>query len=71
MLKITIDQDACVGTGNCAYWAPGTFDLDDDGHSSVLDSPKEDEHAIRVAAEACPVRAITVEVVEEPAAERA
>ena len=67
MLRIVIDQDKCEGTGNCVYWAPGTFDLDDEGISFVLDPPGDDEQRVRVAAEGCPMRAITVEVVEEPA----
>jgi ferredoxin len=71
VLRIVIDQDKCEGTGNCVYWAPATFDLDDDGHSVVLDPPGDDEQRIRVAAEGCPMRAITVEVVDEPADQRA
>ena len=71
MLRIVIDQDKCEGTGNCVYWAPATFDLDDDGHSVVLDPPGDDEQRIRVADEGCPMRAITVEVVDEPADQRA
>ncbi len=31
-IRIEIDRDKCVGSGNCVFWAPGTFDLDDDGH---------------------------------------
>jgi ferredoxin len=67
VLRIVIDRDTCEGTGNCVYWAPATFDLDEDGHSVLLDPPGDDEQRIRVAAEGCPVRAISVEVVEEPA----
>ena len=67
MLRIVIDQDKCVGTGNCVYWAPETFDLDDEGQSKVLDPPGDDENRIRVAAEGCPMRAISVEVVDEVA----
>ncbi len=71
MLRIVIDHDKCEGTGNCVYWAPGTFDLDDEGQSMVLDPPGDDEQRIRVAAEGCPMRAISVEVVDEPADEPA
>ena len=31
VLRIVIDRDKCVGSGNCVYWAPATFDLDDEG----------------------------------------
>jgi ferredoxin len=75
VLRIVIDQDKCVGTGNCVYWAPETFDLDDEGQSKVLEPPGDDEKRIRVAVEGCPMRAISVEVVDEvadqPAGERA
>ena len=26
-LDIKIDRDACMGSGNCSFWAPGVFDL--------------------------------------------
>ncbi len=70
MLRIVIDHEQCVGSGNCVYWAPGTFDLDDDGRSRVLEPVADDEEKIRVAAEGCPVRAISVEVVDEPDRDR-
>ena len=28
---IRIDRDRCIGSGNCGFWAPATFDLDDEG----------------------------------------
>jgi ferredoxin len=61
MLRITIHRDKCVGSGNCAFWAPATFDLDDEGISVVLDPVGDTEDRIRVAAEGCPSKAITVE----------
>jgi ferredoxin len=60
-LRIVVDRDRCVGSGNCLYWAPGTFDLDDDGVSTVVDPQGDDEERIRVAAEGCPTRSISVE----------
>ena len=60
-LRIVIDRDRCVGSGNCLYWAPGTFDLDDDGVSVVVDPEGDDEDRIRVAAEGCPTRAISLQ----------
>jgi ferredoxin len=60
-VRIVIDRERCVGSGNCLYWAPGTFDLDDDGVSMVVDPGGDDEERIRVAAEGCPTRAIRVE----------
>ena len=36
-LDIRIDRESCMGSGNCSFWAPGVFDLDDDGIAIVLD----------------------------------
>ena len=37
-LDVKIDWDRCMGSGNCVFWAPETFDLSDDGHAVVLDA---------------------------------
>ena len=61
-LSISIDQDACIGAGQCALTAPGVFTQDDDGFSQILPG-KEDgggDPLVREAARACPVSAITV-----------
>ncbi len=34
--RVVVDRDACMGSGNCAFWAPGVFDLDDDGIAVVV-----------------------------------
>jgi ferredoxin len=61
--RIVIDRDRCVGSGNCLYWAPATFDLDDGGTSVVVDPAGDDQDRIRVAVDGCPTRAITLEPV--------
>ncbi len=66
MLRIEIDRDRCVGSGNCVFWAPGTFDLDDDGRSVVVDPSGDPDDRIRVAVEGCPSHAISVVFVETP-----
>ena len=35
-----VDRDACMGSGNCVFWAPGVFDLDDDGIAVVVGDPR-------------------------------
>jgi ferredoxin len=65
-VRIVIDRERCVGSGNCLYWAPGTFDLGDDGISVVVDRLGDDEDRIRVAAEGCPTRAISLEHPDAP-----
>ncbi len=59
-IEIRIDRDRCMGSGNCVFWAPGTFDLADDGHAVVLDPAATDEERLRTAALGCPVGAITL-----------
>jgi ferredoxin len=59
-VDVVIDEDRCMGSGNCVYWAPGTFDLGDAGHAIVLDAAATDEGRLRIAAEGCPVGAISL-----------
>jgi ferredoxin len=59
-LDIRIDWDRCMGSGNCLFWAPATFDLSDDGHAVVIDQAGTDEERVRIAAQGCPVGAISL-----------
>ena len=59
-LRIEIDRDACMGSGNCLFWASGVFDLDDDGVAIVLDPNAAAEDRIMLAAEGCPTKAISL-----------
>jgi ferredoxin len=64
-IEISIDRELCMGSGNCAFWAPGVFDLDDDGIAIVLDPTAQPEDKIVMAAQGCPTQAITIEQVGE------
>jgi ferredoxin len=59
-LEVRIDRERCMGSGNCAYWAPGTFDLDGHDLAVVVGDPSADEERVRLAAAHCPTAAITV-----------
>ena len=59
-LEISINRDTCMGSGNCSFWAPGVFDLDDDGIAIVLDPNAQPEDKVVLAAQGCPTQAITV-----------
>ena len=59
-LEISIRRDTCMGSGNCAYWAPGVFDLDDEGLAVVVDPGAADDERIRLAAEGCPTQSIVL-----------
>jgi ferredoxin len=59
-LEINIDREACMGSGNCAFYAPATFDLDGDLKAIVIDPAGDAEERIRLAADGCPTRAISL-----------
>jgi len=56
-----IDRDACMGSGNCVFWAPAVFDLDDEGVAIVKGELAGHEEQVRVAAANCPTSAIRVD----------
>jgi ferredoxin len=59
-LDIQIDREACMGSGNCGFWAPGVFDLDDDGIAIVLDPGAQPDEKIVLAGQGCPTQAIAI-----------
>ncbi|MFE0650953.1 ferredoxin [Streptomyces sp. NPDC059534] len=60
-MRVSIDGDVCIGAGQCALTSPDVFTQDEDGFGTVLPGREEGGGAlVRVAAHACPVRAITV-----------
>jgi ferredoxin len=62
-MRVTIDQDACVCSGQCVLAAPDVFDQSDDGFVVLLANhpPPELDEDVRQAAATCPALAITVE----------
>jgi ferredoxin len=59
-LRIEISAEKCMGSGNCLFWAPGVFELGDDGISFVVDPDAATDRQVMQAAEGCPTQAITV-----------
>lgn len=62
-MKVTVDQDACAGSGQCVFIAPEVFDQrDTDGIVVLLnDSPDSRLHEdVRDAERICPALAITL-----------
>lgn len=63
-MKVVVDQDKCVSSGQCVLNAGEVFDQrDDDGVVVLLtDHPPADQaDNVRRAAAACPALAITIE----------
>ncbi len=62
-MKARIDASRCEARGYCAKYAPGVFELDDDGYGRALfdgDIPAELEADARMAFDACPEQAVVL-----------
>jgi len=63
-MKVIIDQDTCVGSGQCVLTAPDVFDQrEEDGIVVLLaeNPPQDAVEAVREAAALCPALAIALE----------
>jgi ferredoxin len=64
LMKVTVDQDKCVASGQCVLSAGDVFDQrEEDGIVVLLNPnpPVDRAEDVRRAAALCPSRAITVE----------
>lgn len=60
-MKITVDTEGCVSSGQCVLLAPGTFDQDEESGTVVVlsEEPADgEEDAVRQAELTCPAAAI-------------
>jgi ferredoxin len=57
-IRFVVDESRCIGSGNCELVAPGTFGVDDDGVSRVLNQDANDPPAVERAILECPTAAI-------------
>jgi ferredoxin len=62
-MKVIIDQDKCIASGQCVLAAPEVFDQREDGIVVLLDDdpPAELAENVKQAAVLCPALAIAVE----------
>jgi ferredoxin len=58
---IHIDREACIGSGMCIVYAPSTFAHDEHAKAVVRDLPHDQLEKIRIAVEACPMGALTLD----------
>jgi ferredoxin len=63
MVRVIVDQDACICSGQCVLAAPDVFDQSEEGFVVLLDDhpPAGLDEDVRQAAATCPALAITVE----------
>ncbi|MFE3603531.1 ferredoxin [Streptomyces sp. NPDC059142] len=61
-MRVTVDQESCVGAGQCVLNAPDVFDQDDDGFVVLLNEAPgaEDRDAVLAAGDLCPSRSVAV-----------
>jgi ferredoxin len=60
LMRIEIDRDVCIGTENCNRYAPGTFEVDDEGKVVQIGTDVDSEDAVRTAVESCPTGALSI-----------
>jgi len=58
--RVVVDRDACIGAAPCVTIAPGVFQLDEDNKAYVVDQKGADAETLLLAAQSCPVQAISV-----------
>jgi len=61
-MRVTVDEDTCIGCGLCAEECPEVFEMNDDKIRVKVDEVPEDvTESCKEAAENCPVEAIQME----------
>jgi ferredoxin len=61
-MQVVVDEQKCIGAGNCVRTAPDVFDQGEEGFVELLDDspPSELEGDVLLARRLCPARAVTV-----------
>ncbi len=49
-----------MGSGQCCWYAPGTFDQDDETIAIVIDPDGDPAEAIKAAVDGCPTQALSI-----------
>jgi ferredoxin len=60
-MKVKVDQNLCVGSGNCEAECPNLFKVVDGISQVQVDTvPQEEENCAQKAVDGCPVGAISL-----------
>ena len=59
-MNLKVNQDKCIGCGQCVSICEDVFNLNDDGLAEVIETPVKEEHIedATTAKESCPTEAI-------------
>jgi ferredoxin len=61
-MRVTVDEETCIGCGLCAEECPEVFEMNDDKVRVKVDEiPDDATESCKEAAENCPVEAIQME----------
>ena len=60
-MRIRIDREKCVSSGNCVVTAPTAFLLDSEQKARLIEPDSVDDDTLMLAAEMCPTEAIVLE----------
>jgi ferredoxin len=63
--EIRVDRNLCMGSGQCVWYAPNTFDQDDETIAIVIDPGGDPAEKIQTAVDSCPTQALSL--VADPA----
>ena len=58
--EIRVDRTLCMGSGQCAWYAPNTFDQDDETIAIVIDPRGDPADKIQNAVDSCPTGALSI-----------
>lgn len=58
--KITVDRNLCIGAASCVALAMKTFSLDSENKATVIEGEGDAPETVRLAAESCPTKAISL-----------
>jgi ferredoxin len=61
-MRVEVDRDLCIGSGNCVHLSGGAIELDDEGVATVVNGESASVEKLRQAERSCPTEAIAVTV---------
>ena len=59
LVKLIVDPDACIGSGECVALEPEAVELDEQGIAEVI-TPEIEEERAKLLCDTCPVGAISI-----------